>query len=47
MNREIKYWTEVESKSEDEGVPEIKEVMKWILGYQIFKRINRRFQFQV
>jgi hypothetical protein len=33
--------------NESEGIPEIKEVMKWILGYQIFKKINRRFQFQV
>jgi len=43
---EVSYWTEVESRKDDEGVPEIKEVMKWILGYQIFKKIHKKFQFQ-
>lgn len=31
----------------DEGAPEIKEVMKWVLGWIILQRLQRRFKFMV
>jgi tRNA pseudouridine synthase 10 len=42
----LKYWTcSIYSMKSDEGAPEIKEVMKWVLGWIILQRLQRRFKF--
>jgi hypothetical protein len=48
FDSKLAYWdSDIYSMKSDEGAAEIKEVMKWVLGWIILQRLGRRFKFMV